>query len=86
MCYDMGGARMRNITAVDVLKPGTLVVIKHHYYEGLWNEKSVGVVISQEQEELNKLSGMIIDSKFRVLIDNGIYPFYWYELQVDDEV
>ena len=77
---------MRNITAVDVLKPGTLVMIKDHYYEGLWNVKSVGMVISQEQEELDKLSGVIIDSKFRVLIGNGIYPFYWYELQVNDEV
>lgn len=75
---------LRSVTAADVLNPGTLVMIKHDYYEGLWNEKTMGMVVSQEQEELNKLSGMIIDSKFHVLIGNGIYTFYWYELQVDE--
>lgn len=75
---------MRNITAHDVLPPGTLVRIRPDYYDSLYIKENAGMVVSQEQQELNKLSGMIVESKFRVLIDNGIYPFYWYELQLDE--
>ncbi len=75
---------MRNITAHDVLTPGTLVRIRPDYHDSLYVKNHVGMVISQEQQELHKLSSMIVDSKFRVLIDDGIHAFYWYELQLDE--
>lgn len=75
---------MRDITAKDVLPPGTLVRIRPDYYESLYVKNDIGMVVSQERQELNKLSSMIIESKFRVLIDDGIYSFYWYELQLNE--
>ena len=78
---------MQNITARDVLPAGTLVRVRPDYCELLYIRKNTGTVVSQQQQELNKLSSMIIESKFHVLIDDGIHTFYWYELQVfDDEV
>lgn len=74
----------RRLEAHECLTPGTLVMIRPEYHDSLYVENEVGMVVSQEQEELNKLSGMITNSKFNVLIDSGIYPFYWYELQVDE--